>query len=176
MGATCGPTGVTTRRDQRYPTAPVAYSLRAVIIAACAVVLCYYDIRIHTVIMQQFVFRLFFHILLLFVSFELDFATMRNRQRYPWWEQKHNTSQIARGVHHRVPSTLIKKKGGAFVPPPTLAYPIIPCATTAPHHMQGDYMATTKGIGHNVRFPVPNGLRHGRGKRVWASGATYDGR
>lgn len=37
-------------------------------------------------------------------------------------------------------------------------------------------MATSKGIGHDVRFPLPNGLRHGQGKRVWANGATYDGR
>ncbi|CAN0463347.1 unnamed protein product [Ectocarpus sp. 12 AP-2014] len=42
--------------------------------------------------------------------------------------------------------------------------------------MKGDYMATSRGIGHDVRFPLPNGLRHGRGKRVWANGATYDGR
>ncbi|CAM9371998.1 unnamed protein product, partial [Hapterophycus canaliculatus] len=40
----------------------------------------------------------------------------------------------------------------------------------------GDYMATSRGVGHDVRFPLPNGLRHGRGKRVWANGATYDGR
>lgn len=37
-------------------------------------------------------------------------------------------------------------------------------------------MATSNGIGHDVRFPLPNGLRHGQGKRVWANGATYDGR
>ncbi|CAM9451858.1 unnamed protein product [Ectocarpus sp. 6 AP-2014] len=42
--------------------------------------------------------------------------------------------------------------------------------------MKGDYMATSRGIGHDVRFPLPNSLRHGRGKRVWANGATYDGR
>lgn len=41
---------------------------------------------------------------------------------------------------------------------------------------QGDYMATSKGIGHDVRFPLANGLRHGHGKRVWANGATYNGR
>lgn len=41
---------------------------------------------------------------------------------------------------------------------------------------QGDYMATSKGIGHDVHFPLANGLRHGRGKRVWANGATYEGR
>lgn len=37
-------------------------------------------------------------------------------------------------------------------------------------------MATSKGIGHDVSFPLPNGLRHGQGKRVWANGATYEGR
>lgn len=37
-------------------------------------------------------------------------------------------------------------------------------------------MATSEGIGHDVRFPLPNGLRHGRGRRVWANGASYDGR
>lgn len=41
---------------------------------------------------------------------------------------------------------------------------------------QGDYMATSEGIGHDVCFPLANGLRHGQGRRVWANGATYVGR
>lgn len=37
-------------------------------------------------------------------------------------------------------------------------------------------MATCKGVEHDVRFPLPNGFRHGHGKRFWANGATYEGR
>ncbi|CAM9399332.1 unnamed protein product, partial [Discosporangium mesarthrocarpum] len=42
-------------------------------------------------------------------------------------------------------------------------------------HYDGEYLAKAPGIGHNVQFPRVNGLRHGIGKRVWASGATYEG-
>lgn len=42
--------------------------------------------------------------------------------------------------------------------------------------LQGDFMATSKGRGHDVSFPKANGLRHGEGRRVWANGARYEGR
>lgn len=77
--------------------------------------------------------------------------------------------------HNYIPTTLsldTSTKTGGFNPP------------LSTHHRknvkqnvtQGDYMATSDGIGHDVKFPLPNGLRHGRGRRVWANGATYDGR
>lgn len=53
---------------------------------------------------------------------------------------------------------------------------IVGAPVTKRSRRQGDYMATSKGIGHEVLFPLANGLRHGQGKRVWANGATYIGR
>jgi MORN repeat len=39
----------------------------------------------------------------------------------------------------------------------------------------GEFLATTPGIGHSTAFPLANGLRHGKGTRVWASGNRYEG-
>lgn len=39
----------------------------------------------------------------------------------------------------------------------------------------GEYLATKGGYEHGVRFPQPDGLKCGHGKRTWVSSNTYKG-
>ena len=42
-------------------------------------------------------------------------------------------------------------------------------------YYEGEFVATLSHYKHGVHFPNPNGLRHGRGVRVYANGNRYEG-